>query len=90
MRSTEDLDRTLKAVGVRDVAALLAALEDKRPATGSLPFAGMTFDRSRLSRFRVLKTLATMAYPWKTRRVRQIGNAVLVPLARALGACALS
>lgn len=33
---------------------------------------------------------ATMAYPWKTRRVRQIGNALLVPLARALGAGALS
>ena len=41
VRSSEDLDRTLKAAGVRDVAALLAALEDKRPATEPLPFAGM-------------------------------------------------
>ena len=41
MRSTEDLDRTLKAVGVRDVAALLAALEGKRPTTEPLPFAGI-------------------------------------------------
>ena len=41
VRSSEDLDRTLKAVGVRDVAAFLAALEDKRLATESLPFAGM-------------------------------------------------
>jgi hypothetical protein len=41
MRSTEDLDRTRKAVGVRDLAALLAALEDKRPTTDELPFAGI-------------------------------------------------
>jgi hypothetical protein len=41
LRSSEDLDRTLKAVGVRDVAAFLAALEDKRLATESLPFTGM-------------------------------------------------
>jgi len=41
VRSSEDLDRTLKTAGALDVAALLAALEDKRPATEPLPFAGM-------------------------------------------------